>query len=78
MVEHQDISLENQRSLGRLEGKLDAMVIMLTEHIRKDEIAWAKVAHLEKKIIWASGVAATIMFFITAGTTKLLSKMGLV
>jgi hypothetical protein len=53
------------------------MLIMMQDHIKKDEFAWAKVARLEKKIVWASGVAATMMFLITASATKLLSKIGL-
>ena len=75
MVDYQDTILETQRSLGRLEGKLDAMMMLLTDHIKKDEIVWAKVSRLEKRIVWASGVAAALMFFITTSATGLLKML---
>lgn len=73
---HQEVSFENQRALGRLEGKMDSLILQLTDHIRKDEIAWAKVANLEKKIIWASGVIAAVTFVFTTGVASLLKKIG--
>ena len=68
--------LESQRAIGRLEGKMDSLILQLTEHIRKDEIAWMKVSSLEKKIVWASGVIAAITFVFTTGIASILKKIG--
>jgi hypothetical protein len=65
------------RAIGRMEGKLDALVIQLTEHIKKDEIAWAEVSKLKGKIAWAAGVASTIVFFVTSGIFGILKKIGI-
>ena len=67
-----------QRSLGRLEGKVDSLIMQLTEHIKKDETAWAKIVHIEKKQMWAAGVVATIVFLITAWASAGLKKIGLI
>ena len=66
------------RDLGRVEGKLDALILQLTEHIKKDEAAWTKMTELEGKMMWAAGIMATVIFFITSGVMTALKKMGLV
>jgi hypothetical protein len=68
---------ELQRDIGRLEGKVDSLILQLTEHIKKDESAWSRVTALEKKIMWVSGAAAAIMFFVAPVLTKILQKIGL-
>jgi hypothetical protein len=67
-----------QRDIGRLEGKVDSLIMQLTEHIKKDENAWEKVNKLEKKVMWAAGVVAAITFFITAWASTGLKKIGLI
>ena len=67
-----------ERSFGRLEGKLDSLMLQLSEHIKKDEISWDKVARLEKRITYAAGAVSAIVFFVTAAMTSLLKKIGLV
>ena len=67
-----------QRSLGRLEGKVDSLIMQLTEHIKKDEVAWTKVLHLEKKQVYAAGIVATVVFLITAWISTGLKKIGFI
>ena len=69
---------ELNRDLGRVEGKLDALILQLTEHIKKDEEAWNKMTQLEGKMMWAAGIMATVVFFVTSGVLSALKKMGLV
>ena len=66
------------RDLGRVEGKLDALILQLTEHIKKDEAAWTKMTELEGKMMWAAGIMATVVFFVTSGVLSALKKLGLV
>ena len=73
-----ETDLELQRSLGRLEGKVDSLIMQLTEHIKKDELAWDKVTRLEKKVMYAAGIVATIVFFITAWASAGLRKIGII
>jgi hypothetical protein len=73
-----EIDYDLQRSLGRLEGKVDSLIMQLTEHIKRDEAAWAKVNYLEKKQMWAAGVVATIVFFVTAWVSTGLKKIGFI
>lgn len=68
-----EVSFAVQRDLGRLEGKMDALLMQLTEHIKKDEEAWRKVGSLEKKLVYFSGVFAALGFFVTA----VLKKVGI-
>lgn len=74
MLTDNQVNLENQRALGRLEGKVDALILQLTEHIKRDETAWLRLSSLEKKMVWLSGAAAVVMFF----ATNVLKKMGLI
>lgn len=67
-----------QRSLGRLEGKVDSLIMQLTEHIKKDEVHWEKVSKLERKVMYAAGIVATITFFITAWASAGLKKIGFI
>lgn len=76
-MDHVDVSLENQRALGRLEGKLDALLLVLQDHIKKDEQAWERVTKIEKKIYMAAGAVSVITFFVTATMTSLLKKVGI-
>ena len=69
--------VELSKDIGRLEGKLDVLIMQLTEHIRKDEIAWERVTDLEKKIIWVAGAASGLVFLITSGLFSILKKMGI-
>ena len=69
----QEVILEVQRSMGRLEGKTDALIMQLTDHIKKDEMAWARVNSMDKKWVWFSGAVAGIAFFIA----PVLKKIGL-
>lgn len=66
---------ELSRNLGRLEGKLDVLLLQLTEHVKKDELAWERVADLEKKLIYAAGIASTIMFALTTGAYSIIKKV---
>jgi len=78
MSEASETNNELQRSLGRLEGKVDSLIMQLTEHIKKDETAWAKVNGLERKIMWAYGVGAAIVFFVSTWATIGLRKIGII
>lgn len=66
------------RSIGRLEGKVDSLIMQLTEHIKKDEVSWDRVTKLEKKVMYAAGIVATITFFITAWASAGLKKIGFI
>ena len=66
-----------QRDIGRLEGKVDALVLILTDHIKKDEQAWSKVIQIENKIWWAAGIASTLFFIISGALSGVLKKLGL-
>lgn len=70
--------IELQRSLGRLEGKVDSLIMQLTEHIKKDEVSWEKVTKLEKKVMYAAGIVATVTFFIATWASSGLRKIGLI
>ena len=52
--------------------------MQLTEHIKKDELAWGKVSGLERKIMWAYGVGAAIVFFVSTWATIGLRKIGII
>lgn len=65
---------EVHRSIGRLEGKMDSLILQLTEHIKKDEEAWKEVGKLKGKIMWFTGVFAGASFFIHI----FLKKIGLI
>jgi len=67
-----------QRSLGRLEGKVDSLIMQLTEHIKKDEVSWDKVTKLEKKVMYAAGVVGMISFLFTAWISTGLKKIGFI
>jgi hypothetical protein len=64
---------ELYRTLGRIEGKLEALMLSLQEHVKQDEKAWEKVNTMEKKIYWAMGIVAGAGVFITT----FLKKIGL-
>jgi hypothetical protein len=64
--------------LGRIEGKVDALSDLLRDHVKKDEAAWERVDGLEKKVMWAAGVVATVVFFFSSGTLGILRKMGII
>lgn len=66
-----------QRSLGRLEGKLDGLTLMIQDHIIKDEAAWGRISRIEKRMWWLNGIIATIIFFMTTGVSSMLTKIGL-
>ena len=72
------IALEAQRALGRFEGKIDALFMLLQEHIKKDEQAWERVTKLEKKLYLAAGAVSVITFFLTATLSSVLKKIGLI
>ena len=63
-------------TLGRIEAKLESLSETLTDHARKDELAWAKVNRLERKIAWAAGVASAIVFLATSAAASILKKVG--
>jgi hypothetical protein len=64
---------ELYRTLGRIEGKLEALMINLQDHVKQDEKSWDKVNRMDKRIMWFSGVMAGAGFIITA----VLKKLGL-
>lgn len=59
---------ELQRGLGRLEGKVDQVLIQLTQHFRDDAHNFAAIevrfAALEKKVWLAAGAASAIGPFL--------------
>ena len=71
-------ALEAQRALGRFEGKIDALFMLLQEHIKKDEQAWDRVTRLEKKLYMAAGAVSVVTFFVTATLSSILKKLGLI
>lgn len=63
-----------QRDIGILIGKVDALLMQLTEHIKKDEEAWRRVATLERRFAWYAGAIAVLGLF----TTTFLKKIGFI
>ena len=57
-----------QRSLGRLEGKLDQLIGSMTHHVERDEELFAalekRLGSVEKKIWYGSGIAAVGTFIL--------------
>lgn len=72
------VALEAQRALGRFEGKIDALFMLLQDHIKKDEQAWERVSKLEKKLYMAAGAVSIVTFFVTATLSSILKKIGLI
>lgn len=58
---------EINRSLGRIEGKVDLLIDHFKQHADDDQEAFAalalRLAAQEKKLNWFSGVGAAIVFF---------------
>jgi hypothetical protein len=59
---------EIQRSLGRLEGKLDILITEIKQHFEDDKKNFSsidtRIQKVEKKIYYASGFVAAIAFII--------------
>lgn len=53
---------EVQRALGRIEGKMDALLLTLQQHIKDDERQFdaieIRMSRVERKIYWFSGAWA--------------------
>jgi len=64
--------------LGRIEGKVDTLSELLRDHIKKDEKAWDRVDGLERKVMWAAGVVATVVFFFSSGALSILRRIGII
>jgi hypothetical protein len=59
---------EIQRSLGRLEGKLDSLITEIKQHFEDDKKNFSsidtRIQKVEKKIYYASGFVAALIFII--------------
>ena len=59
---------EIQRSLGRVEGKLDLLLTEIKQHFEDDKKNFSsidtRIQKVEKKIYYASGFVAAIAFII--------------
>lgn len=59
---------EVQRSLGRLEGKLDTLITSINQHFLDDKKAFSdletRIQKVEKKVWYASGFVAAFAFLI--------------
>ena len=58
-----------------MEGKLDALIIQLSEHIKKDEAAWDKLSKLEKKLMYATGAVSVVIFFVSSVIAAAYNKL---
>lgn len=60
---------EIQRSLGRLEGKLDQVLEFMEDHERRDETRFSaldkRISSVEKKVWYATGLGVAIAFILT-------------
>lgn len=60
---------EIQRSLGRLEGKVDLILEGIKEHEERDEARFEniekRVALVERKIWYATGIGAALAFILS-------------
>lgn len=65
------------RDLGRLEGKVDSILMMFSEQMRKNEKTEERLANVESKLMWAAGIASAVMFVIGSLTSSLLKKVGI-
>ena len=72
------MSTELHRDLGRLEGKVDSILIMFSEQMRKNEKTEERLANVESKLMWAAGIASAVMFVIGSLTSSLLKKIGII
>lgn len=69
-----DHQLEVQRTLGRMEGKLDALVTTMATHVEDDKTVEKRVGKLERRQAWTSGASAVIGTLIGWTVTLLGSK----
>lgn len=60
---------ELQRSMGRVESKVDQVLAGLSAHVKDDNTHFdhldKRVSGLEKKVYWASGIGALAVFLIS-------------
>ena len=60
------MSDEMERSMGRVEGKLDALINSFNTHTELNEKRHSKIAErvgtVEKKVWWLTGIGAAIAF----------------
>jgi hypothetical protein len=72
-----DQNVDVQRSLGRIEGKTDQILSEITKHETHDEIRFnsmeKRLGSLERKIWYASGVAAVIVLVLSKLTLSSLT-----
>ena len=63
------MSDEVQRSLGRIEGKLDSLADAMTAHFDKDEMEFGAIKRdinkINKKMFFGSGAIAAITSMVT-------------
>ena len=59
---------EIQRSLGRLEGKLDSLLLEIKQHFIDDKTNFnaldSRIQKVERKIYYASGIVGTCVFIL--------------
>lgn len=60
---------ELERSLGRIEGKLDSLTDMMGQHFEDDKTSFSEIRHdvnkINKKMIFGSGFIAAITSMFT-------------
>lgn len=70
------VSDEVQWTLGRVDAKLEFITKLLEENQKKFNSLEERVQALEKKLWWAAGVAATVLFIWTIFSDGVLTKLG--
>lgn len=63
------------RSLGRLEGKQDAILANQAEHSRKIKEQGERLDKVEKRQVWWAGAIAALSFFV-ANAMSVLKHLG--
>jgi hypothetical protein len=48
-----------ERALGRVEGKLDAMMVHLVDEVKAQDL---RITAVERKVWWGAGIAASLTF----------------
>jgi hypothetical protein len=56
---------QNAHAVGRLEGKVDTLILMYTEERKRFDKVEDRLGSVEKKVWWAYGAAALLVTFVT-------------
>lgn len=74
------LNLELQRSLGRVEGKLDYLITRMTDHFEQDATSFnnldKRIAGVEKKVWMFAGGFAIVGTLVSQFVAKLIGGHG--